>query len=127
MSQIKYKGQTDGRTDGVKPIYPPNNFLCGGYNNIDDLVQDYSHSSALAMELLQSCTKPAIWNITEIRLVRLNQVKQTKNYIQQSGLDTNFLRRLTEPWFYPLKYWFPGIFIFENEQHITGSSNHLLH
>ena len=28
---------------------------------IDDLVQDFSISSALAMEILQSCTKPSIW------------------------------------------------------------------
>ena len=28
---------------------------------IDGLVQDYSNSSALAMELLQSCTNPSIW------------------------------------------------------------------
>ena len=30
-------------------------------NNIDGLVQDCSNSSALAMELLQSCTKPSIY------------------------------------------------------------------
>ena len=29
-------------------------------SNIDGLVQDCSNSSALAMELLQSCTKPLI-------------------------------------------------------------------
>ena len=29
-------------------------------NDIDDLAQDFSNSSALAMELLQSCTKPLI-------------------------------------------------------------------
>ena len=29
--------------------------------NFDGLVQDSSNSSALAMELLQSCTKPSIW------------------------------------------------------------------
>ena len=29
-------------------------------HHIDGLVQDYSNSSALAMELLQSCTKPLI-------------------------------------------------------------------
>ena len=28
---------------------------------INGLVQDCSNSSALAMELLQSCTKPSIW------------------------------------------------------------------
>ena len=32
-------------------------------NYIDSLVQDYSISSALAMEILQSCTEPAIWRI----------------------------------------------------------------
>ena len=31
--------------------------------DIDGLVQDCSNSSALAMELLQSCTKPTIWHI----------------------------------------------------------------
>ena len=30
--------------------------------HFDDLVQDCSNSSALAMELLQSCTKPSIWH-----------------------------------------------------------------
>ena len=29
--------------------------------NIDVLVQDCNNSSALAMELLQSCTKPSTW------------------------------------------------------------------
>ena len=33
-------------------------------NHIGGLVQDCSNSSALAMELLQSCTKPSIWNIS---------------------------------------------------------------
>ena len=32
---------------------------------LDYLVQDCSNSSALAMELLQSCIKPAIWSITD--------------------------------------------------------------
>ena len=31
--------------------------------NIDGLVQDCSISSALAMKLLQSCTKPSVWDI----------------------------------------------------------------
>ena len=35
------------------------NILCNEY--IDGLVQDCSISSALAMEILQSCTKPLIW------------------------------------------------------------------
>ena len=31
----------------------------GGQDYFNDLVQDCSNSSALAMELLQSCTKPS--------------------------------------------------------------------
>ena len=31
------------------------------WHNIDGLVQDCSNSNALALELLQSCTKPSIW------------------------------------------------------------------
>ena len=31
--------------------------------NIDGLVQDCSNSSAIAIELLQSCTKPSTWYI----------------------------------------------------------------
>ena len=37
-----------------------------GEQHIDDLVQDCSNSSALAMELLQSCTKPSISSIIMI-------------------------------------------------------------
>ena len=33
--------------------------------NIDGLVQDCSNSNALAMKLLQSCTKPSIYNIAK--------------------------------------------------------------
>ena len=34
---------------------------CELLTHIDGLAQDCSNSSAIAMELLQSCTKPAIW------------------------------------------------------------------
>ena len=34
---------------------------CHGGNHIDGFVQDCSISSALSMEILQSCTKPSIW------------------------------------------------------------------
>ena len=34
-------------------------------NEINGLVQDCSISSANALEILQSCTKPSIWNITK--------------------------------------------------------------
>ena len=40
--------------DGVNLLCPWNNL----HNYIDGLVQDCSNSSVLAMELLQSCTKP---------------------------------------------------------------------
>ena len=35
------------------------------YTYIDGLVQDCSNSSALAMELLQSCTKPSLYALSE--------------------------------------------------------------
>ena len=31
------------------------------YVHVEELVQDCSNSIALAMELLQSCTKPSMW------------------------------------------------------------------
>ena len=34
--------------------------------HVDGLVQDCSNSSALAMELLQSCTKPSIWLLQDV-------------------------------------------------------------
>ena len=45
---------------------------------MDGLVQDCSISSVLAMELLQSCTKPSIWHWYKIRdphIPLLDQVK----------------------------------------------------
>ena len=33
---------------------------CTDNRYVDGLVQDFSNSSALAMEILQSCTKPSI-------------------------------------------------------------------
>ena len=38
--------------------------------HIDGLVQDYSISSALAMEILQSCIKPSIYNHLKCTLER---------------------------------------------------------
>ena len=34
---------------------------------MDDFVQDYSISSVLAMEILQSCTKPSIWGMSVVQ------------------------------------------------------------
>ena len=45
---------------------------------IDGLVQDCSNSSALAMELLQSCTKPSICAWLEIKLL---QPLHVHNYV----------------------------------------------
>ena len=39
-----------------------------GLHHIDDLVQDCSNSSALAMELLQSCAKPSIFGCKDSAL-----------------------------------------------------------
>ena len=37
-------------------------FIVEFYHHVDGLAQDCSNSSALAMELLQFCTKPSIWS-----------------------------------------------------------------
>ena len=42
----------------------------GMHEDIDGLVPDCSNSSALAMELLQSCTKPSIWFSISIKSAR---------------------------------------------------------
>ena len=39
------------------------------YNDIDGLAQDCSNSSALAMELMQSCAKPSIWSWDRLETV----------------------------------------------------------
>ena len=39
--------------------------LCAECYGVDGLVQDCSNSTMLAMELLQSCTKPFIWNSSQ--------------------------------------------------------------
>ena len=49
-------------------------FICFSYKiqclySIDDCVQDCSISSALAMELLQSCTKPSLYYRAQQRLI----------------------------------------------------------
>ena len=46
------------------------------WRNIDGLVQDCSNSSALPMELLQSCTEPSIW-----ALWRLNPIQSFDLFI----------------------------------------------
>ena len=47
------------------------------HDDIDDLVQNRSVSSALAMEILQSCTKPLTCHITE------NSILGTPSYLQE--------------------------------------------
>ena len=47
----------------MSPIYQFTNLLPGARLHVDGLVQDYSNSSALAMELLQSCTKPSVLDL----------------------------------------------------------------
>ena len=54
----------------------------------DDLVHDCSNSSALAMELLQSCTKPSIWCLFQLRLKMLSYLYLQINF--HCGDLTNF-------------------------------------
>ena len=47
----------------MKPNYPHTQSYCNEtLSNIDGLVQDCSNSIANALELLQSCTKPSMYN-----------------------------------------------------------------
>ena len=55
-----------GRQDPGGPHVGPMNFVIW---DIHGLVQDCSNSSALAMELLQSCNKPSICAITFSRWI----------------------------------------------------------
>ena len=54
--------EKDGKFDLYNSFY---NWLCLEWpsSNIDGLVQDCNNSSALAMVLLQSCTKPSILSL----------------------------------------------------------------
>ena len=66
---MNYKG---GCLDGTILAPFPRGGICwvkpwsgsNGLINFDGLVHDCSNSIALAMELLQSCTKPSNWLIT---------------------------------------------------------------
>ena len=40
--------------------------------HVDGLVQDCSNSSALAMELLQSCSKPSMWCVIDLTMPLLS-------------------------------------------------------
>ena len=59
-------------TSLIVPIDPPGQ--CILRENIYGLVQDCSNSSALALELLQSSTKPWIWCVGMCNTLRLRQV-----------------------------------------------------
>ena len=53
---ISCNGHSRGMVHFTSPIYQP-------WEHINGLVQDCSNSIANALELLQSCTKPSIWNV----------------------------------------------------------------
>ena len=55
----KTYGRTDQGDEGTRRWIQKGQWRSGGY--IDGLVQDCSNSSANALELLQSCTKPLIY------------------------------------------------------------------
>ena len=63
---------------GLKCLKPDKRFygyVCDMIWHIDRLVQDCSNSSALAMESLQTCTKPSIWSwpLAMINILRPRQ------------------------------------------------------
>ena len=58
-------------------------------HHIKGLVQDCSNSSALAMELLQSCTKPLIWSVSTLHK-RIDYIKMYFHSCWVSCRWTNF-------------------------------------
>ena len=48
------------------------------YYHVNGLVQDHSISSALAMEILQSCTKPSMWQC------QMKDIEKTVNSLRPS-------------------------------------------
>ena len=55
--------------------------MCDHNLDIDGLVQDCSTSSALAMELLQSCAKPSIWFWMMFKvLLTINKIPQAYKF-----------------------------------------------
>ena len=65
--------------------------------HVDGLVHDCSNSSALAMELLQSCTKPSMWNIFSHWLWRPCPTINRKQ---------NHISRFLEPGHQQTRLWF---------------------
>ena len=64
---------------------------CIDSRNSDGLVQDCSNSSALAMELLQACTKPLIWScfsrsLTFITIPEELELNMSRNEVTKSGI-----------------------------------------
>ena len=50
----------------------------GIHHHFDGLVQACSHSNALAMELLQSCTKPSIYDKEKTNAVRISYLIESQ-------------------------------------------------
>ena len=69
------------RQKGDKPLSEPMMALFTDAH-IDGLVQDCSNSSALAVELLQSCTKPSIC-ISQPQFVEQNCLYKIKKKVQK--------------------------------------------
>ena len=59
--------------------------------HIDGLVQDYSNSNALAMELLQSCTKPSIYASPGLNIVNTLRPRQNGRHFPNDILKYIFL------------------------------------
>ena len=77
--------------------------------NIDGLAQDCSNSNALALELLQSCTKPLIYIVmhicpTEIDIIQCNAIIASSIFSQQTPHSTPVRARYGVSW--ESKVWF---------------------
>ena len=59
-----------------------------GAENIDGLVQDCSISSALAMEILQSCTKPSTYQFNKIFPISFRITSQSLRQSYSSPINT---------------------------------------
>ena len=76
-------GMRDGRTDGVKPIYPPTTSLCRGYNNEHG---ELTLSDILPFSGIILCMRPAKW------------ANDRRRYIVTSSL-IGWAHTQNDPWF----------------------------
>ena len=69
-------------------------------DNIDGLVQDYSNTSALAMELVQSCTKPSTYSSLSTAGIRMYMLQYSTSR-QSSQRNKSFISLGLNSWKLP--------------------------